>query len=138
MQEIVILRGLPGSGKTTWANKINDSTSDVYVIVSADDYFVGEDGVYRFDKTKLAEAHGACQRNAAHALAEGASVIVDNTNIRLEHMRPYLGLAERFGCCVHIVRIESGMSSQELAEANVHGVPRYAIERMQRQWEELQ
>lgn len=52
-----ILRGAPGSGKTTWA-LANRQTS---TLCSADHYFTGPDGVYRFDASKIGLAHAACR-----------------------------------------------------------------------------
>jgi uridine kinase len=51
-----IVRGLAGSGKTTVANLLVSGLQASPEIISADDYFYS-DGEYKFDRTKLGEAH---------------------------------------------------------------------------------
>ena len=56
---LTLVRGLPGSGKSTFANWIWNE----YAICEADKFFVDNEGNYNFDATKLREAHEWC-RNA--------------------------------------------------------------------------
>jgi len=51
-----LIRGLSGCGKTTFSRELVDSNSGDATMYAADDYFVGKDGVYRFDPSKLGEA----------------------------------------------------------------------------------
>ena len=72
--KLIIMRGIPGSGKTTLARKIEDlamrSGYKITGICSADDYFV-KNGKYVFDGKKLGEAHKFCQSKAIQLLAAG-------------------------------------------------------------------
>ena len=47
-----IMRGLPGSGKSTIVRHIRDKYQPItdVVVCSADDYFLQEDGNYNYDK----------------------------------------------------------------------------------------
>ena len=55
---LFIVRGVPGSGKSTFAKHIWNE----YAICEADKYFVDrETGEYKFDATKLKEAHEWCR-----------------------------------------------------------------------------
>lgn len=38
--DLILVRGLPGSGKSSFGNLISND------VLSADDYFIGDDGVY--------------------------------------------------------------------------------------------
>ena len=49
-----IMRGVPGSGKSTVASKIKGENG---IIHSTDDYFIDANGEYQFDKTLLAKNH---------------------------------------------------------------------------------
>lgn len=124
--QVLILAGVPGSGKSTYVNNLGLSRESV---VSADNYFVGSDGEYRFDPTKLGAAHGDCLRGFVSALMKGmATVVVDNTNTTAIEMAPYVALAAAYGYMVEIVRFSCDPAVA--AERNVHGVPERAVRAM--------
>ena len=50
MKNLYLLRGLPGSGKSTLAEQLGGSHFET------DKYFIGENGEYNFDGSKLKEA----------------------------------------------------------------------------------
>ena len=122
MKELIILRGLPGSGKTTLAKVIGG------ILCAADDYFDGKHG-YVFDPSKLPQAHQACQQRAAVAAAAGMTpIVVHNTASQRWEIRPYARIAEAYGYRLHVVTVEGDHGS-------VHDVPAATVERMRAQWE---
>jgi 2',3'-cyclic-nucleotide 3'-phosphodiesterase len=127
MRNVVIMRGLPGSGKSTVAKKLA-ATVEGAVIVSADDgLMVG--GQYQFDVTKLGAAHGACQEAFKNALAFNKPlVIVDNTNTTPQEIQRYMDMAQNFGYEAVVMVVPCDVDTS--AARNTHGVPREAIERM--------
>lgn len=101
--KVVILRGISGSGKSTWVknNAVNST------VVSADNFFVQADGNYVFDETKLQEAHRTCYREFLTALErKDELIVVDNTNITAWEMSPYIALAEAKGYTVEILTLQ--------------------------------
>jgi predicted kinase len=125
--EVVILSGIPGSGKTTWIRENLDPS--VTSVFSADRFFVDESGVYRFDESRLHEAHSDCLRRFLDAVMEaraagdrtpGRIIAVDNTNTSSWEISPYYALAAAMGLPVKVVRIECepGLAHSR----NVHGV----------------
>jgi predicted kinase len=124
---VVIMSGLPGSGKSYYAAKLAAECSAT--VCSADDYFVTSGGEYAFDPSKLGEAHAACMRRFAEALLFGyQTVIVDNTNTTALEIAPYYALARAFG---YDVILRTWNCDPEVAmEQGTHGVPFETLVRM--------
>ena len=121
---LTLIRGLPGSGKSTMAKGMPG------IHIEADQYFV-RDGVYSFDRAKLSEAHAWCLRETETALRNGHRVNVSNTFTQRWEMQPYIGLAASLGVPVDVIEATGNWP-------NVHSVPDDAIARMRDRWEAVQ
>ena len=90
--DVLVLQGLPGSGKSTWWREYFQSAS----VLSADNFFFDEDRRYRFDRTKLGEAHNWCMKEFLKALEDPnrkhKTIIVDNNNLSVAEASPYMSL----------------------------------------------
>ncbi|MFH0874171.1 MAG: AAA family ATPase [Candidatus Komeilibacteria bacterium] len=131
----IIMRGLPGSGKSHVASWL--ARKFQAVIASADDYF-WQAGRYCFDPAQLSQAHAACHATFSGALASGQSVIVDNTASQLWEYEHYFQEAQARGYRVIIVEMEHG-SFEDMAvfhDRNQHQVEWSAMMAMASRWEE--
>ena len=142
MKKITILRGLPGSGKSTWAKKqIAENSNTIKIAsVSADTYFVRPDGRYDWNPKLLGNAHDWCFEQFKHyvAFCDYDHVIVDNTNVEKKHIKRYTDFARMFKYEIEIKMIGSTDEQffDEYTKRNVHGVKKETIEKMAHKMED--
>jgi predicted kinase len=123
-KQVIIMRGLPGSGKSTKAR------SHGGVIVSADDFFMQGDE-YVYDRSKIGEAHDESKRKFLEAIKAGEPlVVVDNTNTQPWEYADYERWAGEHGYEVTIDEVKTDLTPEELAQRTVHGVPAEIIQKM--------
>lgn len=136
-KKCVILRGLPGVGKTTYAHLLVDAFMGSSYIASTDNFFVDKKtGQYMFDPHRLPEAHQWNQKLFEDALKKGIScVIVDNVNSKRAHIQPYVDKADQYGYPTEIVHVDSSLTCEALQARCTHNVPLYAIQRTLSGWE---
>ena len=105
IKRMVILRGLPGSGKSTRAAEIvrAESGGSSGVIHSADDYFYSPSGVYNYNPALLGRAHLSNRARSLQAAENGNSpIVIDNTNLSIKEMKPYVQIAKKYGYVLEI------------------------------------
>ncbi|XP_037123873.1 NEDD4-binding protein 2-like 2 [Syngnathus acus] len=128
---LILMRGLPGSGKTTMARELL-ATGPSGLILSTDDYFVHDSG-YRYDPNLLGEAHEWNHQRAGDAMRDGRSpVIIDNTNLQAWEMKPYVQMALQQGYQVDFCEPNTSWKydPSELEKRNKHGVSQEKIAQM--------
>ena len=103
-QTMFVMRGLPGSGKSTLVTILKQLYPQSLAVCSADHFFINEQGVYVFKRDLIGQAHNECQKKAEEACRTGVlTVIIDNTNVRLDECRPYFEKANRYGYLILVV-----------------------------------
>lgn len=126
MKRLFLIRGLPGSGKTTLAKMITEYA------VAADDFMVDAARGYSFKPAQLSNCHGACQgRVKGWMEADCEPIAVHNTFTQAWEAKAYFKLADEFGYEVFVISCENKFG-------NDHGVPEGSIAIMRERWEALQ
>jgi predicted kinase len=130
MAKATIMIGLPGSGKSSFLST-HWLTKEPRTIVCSADTFFEKDGQYNFDPKLLSQAHAACLKKFIAACQAGQEdVAVDNTNLSLSEIAPYIAVATAYGLDIQVIRVETPVS---VAMArNVHGVPPGAYVHMEK------
>lgn len=130
MEKILfIVRGLPGSGKSTFAKTLGGTHFET-------DNFFMVDGEYKFDVTKLKAAHEWCQNSVNTAMILNITtdlnntIVVSNTFTQEWEMKPYFDMAETYGYRVFSLIVENRHGG-----VNQHGVPEDKLEIMKNRFE---
>lgn len=121
--KVTIIRGLPGSGKSTKAREVACGC----LHLEADMYFM-HDGKYVWEGG--GKNHDWCQAAFKNALAQGMDVVVSNTFTRLKEMSPYLEISKLHGADVRVIAMKGNYG-------NVHNVPAETMKAMQEHWEDF-
>jgi predicted kinase len=130
---LFLVRGLPGSGKTTFANHIWNE----YSVCEADKFFYDKNGNYNFDGSKLKDAHAWCKNEVETRMKDHQinqqyypEIAVSNTFTQEWEMEDYYKLAEKYDYKVVSLIVENRHNGQ-----NVHGVPEEKLEQMKNRFQ---
>jgi predicted kinase len=131
---LFLVRGIPGSGKSTFAKHIWNE----YAICEADKFFHNkETGEYNFDPSRLKEAHEWCRNQVETRMSDHQvnpqfypEIVVSNTFTQEWEMQSYIDLAKKYGYQVTTLIVENRHGN-----SNVHNVPAETLDRMRQRFE---
>ena len=127
MRNLILLRGVPGAGKSTVAKLFGHEPCHY----EADMFFIDHRNVYQFDASKLKDAHNWCRHKTMDAMKAGhPTVIVSNTFTQEWEMEAYYLLAEELGYNVFSLVVENRHDG-----VNEHGVPEDKLKAMRDRFE---
>lgn len=117
---LYLIRGLPGSGKSTFAKQLGGKHFE------ADMYFTSPDGEYHFVPERIQDAHTWCRHGVMEAMKNGEPLVVVSNTFTMEwEMEPYYTLAEELGYMVFSIIVENRHIGK-----NIHGCPEEKIKLM--------
>ncbi len=144
MAQVLVLSGIPGSGKSHYAEKLKKDFLDSQggngkaVIISADDFFVNDDGIFVFDPLKISDANAWCMGEFIYHIARDYAeppdlIIVANTSTTAMEISPYMLVGAAFTFETKVVRFvaKSEEEFQLCMGRQTHGVPESTMRAMQ-------
>ncbi len=126
---LVLVRGIPGSGKSTVAKLLTRTGDDCeWFHFEADMYFLDKEGNYNWDPSKIGDAHKWCQKHTYDRLKMEYNVVVSNTFTTLKELRPYFVMAKELSITPTVITANGAFN-------NVHNVPNEVLDKMRNRFD---
>ena len=124
VQELILVRGLPGAGKTTYAK----SAFPNHFYCDADSYFLNN-GIYNFDLKRIGKAHEFCRNLAKVQLADNKSIVIANTFTTIREIDDYISeIKPNADVIIRVIHVIGNFP-------NIHDVPDNKITLMRARWQ---
>ena len=114
---LIIVRGIAGSGKTTFVKKTFPEAAHYEA-----DMFFEQKGEYKFDASKLKEAHNWCRKRVYECIRNKKLVVVSDSFTRAWEVSPYINYALLKGVPILLIELTTFYGS-------VHSVPQEVIDK---------
>ena len=134
---LYLIRGLPGTGKSTIGLKLADSYVSYHPTMggprhhsyAADDWFYNDKGEYNFNPDELANAHEECFSRVLGAMMSNVeNICVCNTFSQSWEAEPYFKTAKRNDYTVVVIECQTEFG-------NIHDCPQDKIDLMAKRWD---
>ena len=96
--KLTLIRGLPGSGKSTFAKR------NYSCLILENDMFHMHGGKYEWSKESMPDAISWCIDTCETALSNGMDVVVCNTFTKRKHIDIYRTIADALGADFEVIR----------------------------------
>lgn len=121
---LILLRGLPGAGKSSLAKLLAE---DKWPVLAIDDFFTDPVTlVYEFRYEQNHLAYRQCELNTEQEMQVGKEkVFVANTFTMTWEMEPYFKLAKKYKYRMYVLTVENYHGN-----SNIHGIPEEHLQKM--------
>lgn len=122
---VVFIRGLPGSGKSTYAKTHYNGT----LHLEADMFFM-KGNAYRYNGDHIKQAHSWCFNAFVNAVKSEMDVVVCNTFTTLSELNRYIEFCNKTYTPYKIITVTGN-------HTNIHGVPNEVMDKMKSRWQNI-
>lgn len=123
--KLLIIRGLPGSGKSTFADFLCSIIPNAKRF-ETDDYWYDKDGNYNFDFSKIGLAHKDNENKVEQAMIDKVPyIIVSNTSTKESEVNTYIKLAQKYDYDYNVITKENWLGTK-----NIHNVDDKTLSKM--------
>lgn len=125
---MTLIRGAPGSGKSSLAKLFSSSSQGFIEHYEADMFWYNDKGEYVFDISRIREAHLWCQQKVFDTLTASKAVVVSNTFTKASEMEEYFVIAKEFDIIPQVITCQGNYK-------NIHNAPEDVLEKMKNRFE---
>ena len=119
--KLVIIRGTPGSGKSTYAKKLSKQFNIKHF---ENDAYLYVNGEYKWTPITAKLAAKKCFEDTMNELKAGRNAIVSNVFVTKGAIDKYVNMAKSIGASVMIIRMTNDFD-------NIHNVPQNTLTSIQ-------
>jgi NEDD4-binding protein 2 len=134
---LIIMRGVPGSGKSFLAKSLAGKLGGK---VFSTDKILTNSEHYLWSSEMVFEGHRINEELVKHSMSlKEKVIIVDNTNLMPTQTQPYITLSKQFGYAVEVHEPNTPWryNVQLLLKHGTHPVPEEVITHMVKTWQEM-
>ncbi len=115
MPTLIVMRGIPGSGKTRFAQKLAHAWQAIYVSSDLIRFeLTGDEN----DQTRNSEVFPLLSARVRNGLGRGYDVVVDATNAEPERVREWHALATELAAELVVLRMDTPLEESLRRNAN--------------------
>ena len=131
---LIIVRGLPSSGKTTLTKILLAFGGES---ICSDDYMTMPDGSYQFSRQGFIESHKTCQQDCETLMQKNISPIIIHNNMgEAWEAEKYFELANNYAYSPMVLNLyDAGLNDSELASRSTHSMPQHLIQKVRQKWD---
>ena len=126
MSKLVLIRGLPGSGKST---KAKEYIPNGFIHLESDEWHFNHLGQYIFETANSKKSHIWVELNTENFIRKGKDVVVSNVFIKMPSIVPYYNIALRYKYDFEVISLPKRFT-------DIHNVPELTLKQMSDAFEE--